>query len=192
MSFLKYSEYESAIFRDLEYAFCLQHVDDESIVLDVGSCHPRILQELRSRECTVITLDIDHRVFLDRPDYDWTNISCLVASLTDLPFVKGVFDISMCVSTIEHVSEDNDIIGMKEIRRISPKLILVIPYGIADNWEKFNPERERRYDEEFLNRRLLSGWRVKRRAEIRVASDQVEGGWLSEQCFYLVKEVVYR
>ena len=172
---------DSRIFRDLEYAFCLQHIKEGSKILDVGSSQPWFLLELARRHCAVTTIDVNPEAMEIHRKFD---VQCKRASVTNLPFQKDEFSMALCISTMEHVHGDEDIQGMKEIRRVSPKLLLALPVGKADNWHPNDPDKERQYNMRLLKNRILKGWKVLRRAEIAVWDPNIPS-WLSENCFYL-------
>ncbi len=175
---------DSTIFRDLEYAFCLQHVKKGYRILDIGSSQPWFLLELIARGCGLTTIDIDPEAMKEQRRY---GIDCREASMVNLPFLDDSFDMVLCISTIEHVYDDEDLAGMREIHRVSPRAIIILPFGEADNWSPRNRDRERRYDKSLLKKRILPGWRVSRRAQIGVWDDYIPG-WLFEHCFYLLRE----
>ncbi len=177
---------DSTIFRDLEYAFCLQHIKKGYRILDIGSSQPWFLLELIARDCEVTTIDIDPEAMKEQRRY---GIDCREASMVNLPFLDDSFDMVLCISTIEHVYDDEDITGMREIHRVSPRAIIILPFGEADNWSPRNRDKERRYDESLLKKRILPGWRVSRRAQIGVWDDYIPG-WLFEHCFYLLRDSV--
>ena len=174
---------DSRIFRDLEYAFCLQHIKRNSKVLDIGSSQPWFLLELMKRGCDVTTIDIDEKALSRHKEL---GINHEVANLVDLPFIDNSFSLILCISTIEHVFDDEDIRGMKEFLRLAPSLIMILPFGKADNWVNRNKNKERRYDESLLIERILPGWKIKRRTQIAVWDFNIED-WISENCFHLIR-----
>ena len=177
---------DSRVFRDLEYAFCLQHIKRNSKVLDIGSSQSWFLLELMNRGCDVTTIDIDEKALSRHKELGINN---RVADLVELPFKDNSFSIILCISTIEHVFDDEDIRGMREFFRLATSLIMVLPFGKADNWVNRNKNKERRYDESLFNERILPGWTVKRRTQIAVWDFNIEA-WISENCFYLIRKLM--
>lgn len=181
---LKENVGDSRIFRDLEYAFCLQHIKKYSKILDVGVSQPWFLLELMNRQCKVTTIDINEKALSRHKEI---GINHRVANLVNLPFKDNSFSIILCISTIEHVFNDEDIQGMKELLRLAPRLIMVLPFGKADNWVNRDKDKERRYDKTLFNERILPGWEVKRRIQIAVWDFNIKN-WISENCFYLTRK----
>ena len=177
---------DSRVFRDLEYSFCLQHIKRNCKVLDIGASQPWFLLELMNRGCDVTTIDIDEKALSRHKEI---GINHRVANLVDLPFEDNSFSIILCISTLEHVFDDEDIRGMKEFFRLAPNLIMILPFGKSDNWINRNKNKERRYDEALFNERILSEWIVKRRAQIEVWDFNIEE-WISENCFYLIRRLL--
>jgi len=177
---------DSRVFRDLEYAFCLQHIRIGDRVLDIGTSQPWFLLELWRRRCDVVTLDVDPGAMLRAYQ---VGVICVVASVTNLPFRAGFFSVVLCVSTIEHVPGEDDMIGMREIRRVAQGALLVLPFDESDN-SLHEESGERRYDWSLIENRILPGWRILRRAHISVWDPILLkiGGWLSEECLYLSRE----
>jgi len=177
---------DSRIFRDLEYAFCLQHIKENCKVLDIGASNPWFLLELMSRGCDVTTIDIAEKALSRHKEL---GINHRVANLVDIPFKDNSFSIILCISTIEHVFDDEDIQGMREFFRLAPHLIMILPFGKADNWVNRNKNKDRIYDESLFNERILPGWTVKRRTQIAVWDFNIKD-WVSENCFHLIRKLI--
>ena len=178
---------DSRVFRDLEYAFCLQHIRRGERVLDIGTSQSWFLLDLGHRMCDIITIDIEPEAMLRAYQ---VGIICVVASVTDLPFRPRFFSVALCISTIEHVHGEDDVLGMREIRRVTPRALIILPFGEADNWKPNEWSRERRYDENLLGKRIIPGWKIRRRAHISIWDPFLMkiGGWLSEECLYLSRK----
>lgn len=178
---------DSRIFRDLEYAFCLQHIKSGENILDVGASQPWFLLELIHRKCKVTAIDINPNAFVPHMEYLKFKIDFHEADLTKTSFPNNSFSTILCISVLEHMCEDEDIHAMREIRRLTSKTIITLPCNfVAYNWKPRDLKKERTYDDNLLRTRILQGWTVERRAKIKVW-DKNMGEWISENCFYLIK-----
>jgi ubiquinone/menaquinone biosynthesis C-methylase UbiE len=109
--------------RYIEYSRTLQLLKSESpaSVLDIGSGHSLLPSLLVRNGYRVNILDVN-------PDsIDWqkarmgkhlANFEATVASALELPFEDGSFPAVTCISVVEHIRDDGDILAIKEIRRV--------------------------------------------------------------------------
>ncbi len=83
-------------------------------VLEVGPGNGLVASYLRDNGVQVTTADIDRKL---KPT--------VVASITDLPFEQGVFDVSMACEVLEHLPFDDFPQALRELARVSKKYVLV-------------------------------------------------------------------
>lgn len=175
---------DSRVFRDLEYAFCLQHLKPEWSILDVGCSRPWFLLDLMSRGSKVLTIDVDMRVVKERKA---SGLDAKLMSVTELELACR-FDAVVCVSTLEHLLGEDDVKAMAEISRVSSRALITIPFSARPfNWSPRDSFRERTYNYSLFAERILPGWKVSRAARIGVYDDAIKR-WIDEKCFYLTRK----
>jgi SAM-dependent methyltransferase len=109
--------------RLIEIPWALARVRPGDRVLDVGTANaePAYVAALLSRGAAELNS-------VDLADADIPGIRTVVADARDLPFEDGVFDLALCISTLEHVGRDNRVYGAGQETD---------PEGIADALEEF-------------------------------------------------------
>jgi len=161
------------------------------------SCFPLFMVKRRGVNVTVLDIDkrvmvqkmyakkvgiINHAIterfnVIDNPkttirDKSFTSIDgsfrIIVSDARKMDFPNSSFDAVSCISTIEHIPNNGDILTIKEIARVlkpNGRVFISIPYG-----QKYKEGKspggyfERRYDYEALNSRLIhpSGLKLKK------------------------------
>ncbi len=76
-------------------------------VLIIGKGDGLVGEYLRLRGIKITTLDIDSAV---KPD--------VVASVAEMPFAENEFDVALCAQVLEHLSYENFVPALKEIKRV--------------------------------------------------------------------------
>ncbi len=125
--------------RPVEIPWCLARYAGERRVLDVGSAfaEPAYLAGL-------LGLGAPELTGVDLVGVDVPGLSGVQADLRDLPFDDGAFDITIAISTLEHVGRDNTQYGLaaergdsldaalRELRRVSARLLVTVPTGAGE------------------------------------------------------------
>lgn len=120
----------------------LEH--DVRSVLEIGPGPGMVTAALRAIGIQVTTVDVQPEL---KPD--------VVASVTELPFDDLAFDACMCCQVLEHLPLDQLVPSLKELRRVSRKVVVVslpdctVGYRLHANLPKlrdlrFNWSRTRR------------------------------------------------
>lgn len=102
--------------RWLSYFYQIETVRNThaSSVLEVGPGNGTVSEYLRRLGMRVTTVDIDERL---RPD--------MVASVTDLPFGPGIFDVAMACEVLEHLPFSEFPVALAELARVSKKYVII-------------------------------------------------------------------
>lgn len=121
--------------RPIEIPWCLARYRGEPGVLDVGYAfaEPSYLAAL-------IGLGATRLAGVDLAEADVPGLEAFRADLRELPFRDREFDVVFCISTIEHVGQDNERYGIKpdrggmekalrELRRVGRRLLITVPTG---------------------------------------------------------------
>ncbi len=115
-------KYLSAIYRNgLEFVDSYIRNMPTGKALDIGSGDGEYLDLLRYRGFKTFGLDIDKNLLKGEK-----NVTC--ASAENIPAKSATFDMVTCISTLEHVSNDDQ--ALKEIERVLKKkgiLLLMVP-----------------------------------------------------------------
>ena len=136
--------------RPIEIPWCLARYRDEPAVLDVGYAfaEPSYLAALSG-------LGAERLVGADLATAEVPGLEPVQADLRELPFRDGGFDVVFCISTIEHVGQDNDRYGieperggmeraLRELRRVGKRVLITVPTGEPGDTAGFiqlDPER---------------------------------------------------
>lgn len=83
-------------------------------VVEIGIGNGFVHKSLRDLGVSVHTVDADSRLGPDT-----------VASVTDLPFKKGEFDVCCCFETLEHLPWDQFEPALSELRRVTRRYVLL-------------------------------------------------------------------
>jgi SAM-dependent methyltransferase len=119
-------------------------------VLDVGYAYaePAYLAALTG-------LGAQRLVGVDLAEGEVPGLESVQADLRELPFRDREFDVVFCISTIEHVGQDNDRYGidperggmeraLRELRRVGRRLLITVPTGDPGDhgwFVQLDPER---------------------------------------------------
>jgi SAM-dependent methyltransferase len=97
--------------RPLEIPWCLARYAGERHVLDVGYAHaePAYLAGLVALEATEL-------VGVDLAEAEVPGLRGVVADVRKLPFADGMFELALCISTLEHIGLDNTLYGIEQTR----------------------------------------------------------------------------
>jgi SAM-dependent methyltransferase len=136
--------------RPIEIPWCLARYRDEQAVLDAGYAfaEPSYLAALSG-------LGAERLVGVDLATAEVPGLEPVQADLRELPFRDGEFDVVFCISTIEHVGQDNDRYGieperggmeraLRELRRVGKRVLITVPTGESGDHGWFiqlDPER---------------------------------------------------
>lgn len=102
-------------------------------VLDIGCAYGFLVKHLRYG--TQVGIDVSKYAILQRRA---TN-KVFLASATNLPFRNKIFDLVVCVETLEHISEENIQLSLHEIERVCKKWVFITsphPTDYPDGEEK--------------------------------------------------------
>lgn len=129
--------------RRFEYPWIIGRLQDRvepiKTILDVGAGATAI---------QFLLADLGHDVSSIDPDptaFNWVNRTSLnrhsikdnrFGSLPILPFADGQFDISICISVLEHLPKDQVLPSIKELLRVSKKEVLITMDICLDKNEK--------------------------------------------------------
>jgi O-antigen chain-terminating methyltransferase len=157
--------------RCIEIPWAISCYRGERRVLDVGyaNAEDRYLDSLKA-------LGIPELYGLDLASKAVQGIHSVVGDVRSAPFRDGVFDLILCISTIEHVGWDNkiyfqgglsqdpegDLQAIREMARITKRggrIVVTVPYGMLHNYGWFQ-----QYDRQRLDRLIsTAGCRVLRK-----------------------------
>jgi len=133
--------------RTYEYAWCTKFLNGTGTILDAacGICHPfKFHAALNSNEMHACDLDIrinsDEAIKVDiAKEFGHTGldrlrsnlINKIQANLTDLPYKNDLFDTIFCISTLEHMSEEDMLAALFEFKRcIKPEGHIVLTFDV--------------------------------------------------------------
>lgn len=130
--------------RIVEVPFMLRSITEgERLVLDLGCCESPLPLQLASLGHKVVAVDQDE--YLARHP----NLSFVRGDICQLSFRPSLFDVAVCLSTIEHLGlgfygdperRQADLAAMREIRRVlkpGGRLLLTTPFGRArEGWQR--------------------------------------------------------
>ena len=121
--------------RPIEIPWCLARYRGEPSVLDVGYAfaEPSYLAALMQLGATRLA-------GVDLAEADVPGLEAFRADLRELPFRDREFDVVFCISTIEHVGQDNERYGiepdrggmekaLRELRRVGRRVLITVPTG---------------------------------------------------------------
>ncbi len=121
--------------RPIEIPWCLARYRGEPRVLDVGYAfaEPAYLAALAE-------LGAQELVGVDLAEAEVPGLRSVAADLRELPFGEREFDVVFCISTIEHVGQDNERYGidperggmekaLRELSRIGRRTLITVPTG---------------------------------------------------------------
>jgi hypothetical protein len=121
--------------RPIEIPWCLARYRGEPNVLDVGYAfaEPSYLAALTQLGATRLA-------GVDLAEADVPGLEAFRADLRELPFRDREFDVVFCISTIEHVGQDNERYGiepdrggmeraLRELRRVGRRVLITVPTG---------------------------------------------------------------
>lgn len=83
-------------------------------VIEIGAGGGMVTAALRSVGIEVTTVDVQSEL---KPD--------VIASVTDLPFEDGRFDVALCCQVLEHLPFDQFVPALKELGRVSRKAVVI-------------------------------------------------------------------
>ncbi|HEX6787917.1 MAG TPA: class I SAM-dependent methyltransferase [Gaiellaceae bacterium] len=127
--------------RAIEIPWALARYRGEARVLDVGYAfaEPAYLDGLAALGAGELT-------GVDLAEKKVPGLRSVVADVRRLPFDDGAFDLAYCISTLEHVGRDNavysvettqeedgDVAALRELRRVSARVIVSVPTGERDD-----------------------------------------------------------
>jgi SAM-dependent methyltransferase len=144
--------------RCIEIPWAISCYEGEQKVLDIGYAYAedRYLEAIKA-------LRIPELYGLDLASREVHGIRSVVGDVRRAPFRDGVFDLILCISTIEHVGWDNtiyfqgrlsqdpegDIPAIKEMARITRRegrIVVTVPYGRLHNYGWFQQYDRQRLD----------------------------------------------
>lgn len=167
--------------RVVEVPWALTRYQGEQNVLDIGTAFASRVWVRNLR-----FLGAAHLVGVDLADRKVAGIDMVRGDVRDLPFPAAQFDLAFCISTLEHIGENNrsyyqsqeeaagdDVVALRELRRVlrpGGRLIVSVPFGLRQElgWQK-------QYDLAEWDRVLrLSGFHESERATFSYSN----GGWV--------------
>lgn len=156
--------------RCFEFSHAIKETDPKvgMDILDIGATRVSFFPLfVGSKGAKVTVIDVDKNVhkikqYAKNRVYE-ENISTLVCDATKMKFPDSVFDIVYCISTIEHIDHEGDVMTMEEIGRVlkpGGKAIISVPYGQYEEstWGKWF---FRVYDYTALENRLIKPSKLK-------------------------------
>jgi SAM-dependent methyltransferase len=136
--------------RPVEIPWCLARYRGETNVLDVGYAfaEPVYLAALTQLGATRL-------VGVDLAEAEVPGLEAVCADLRALPFRDREFDVVFCISTVEHVGQDNARYGiepgrggmekaLRELRRVGRRILITVPAGEPGDhgwFVQLDPER---------------------------------------------------
>ena len=116
--------------RRLEYPWVVQNIRQMSgIVLDAGSGETAIGMMLASKNREVVCVDnymptIDQLNIIAKK-FHMKNFSAEYGDITKLKYADNFFDVSYCISVLEHLPQDQIFIAMSELLRVTKHKVLI-------------------------------------------------------------------
>jgi SAM-dependent methyltransferase len=123
-------------------------------ILEIGPGPGMVTAALRAIDIEVTTVDVQAEL---NPD--------VVASVTNLPFENGSFDVSMCCQVLEHLPFEQFVPALEELCRVSRKVVLVSL-----------PDTRPRYDISFKVP-LLKRVEVQLSRAKKITKERIERSW---------------
>lgn len=141
--------------RCVEYPWVIAHLPPQSWrMLDAGSTFNRSylldLPEMRARRLHIVTLAPEEAC------YHYKNVSYMFEDIRSLPMKDGLYDVIVCISTLEHIGMDNAqiakaskyqenspddfVVAVKELSRVLTSggtLLMTIPFGRYQRYRYF-------------------------------------------------------
>jgi SAM-dependent methyltransferase len=144
--------------RCIEIPWAISCYQGEQIVLDIGyaNAEDRYIDPL-------MALRIPELYGLDLTSRTIHGLSPVIGDIRNAPFHAGIFDLVLCISTIEHVGWDNtiyfqgrlshdpegDLQAIREMARMTKRegrIVITVPYGKLQNYGWFQQYDKRRLD----------------------------------------------
>ena len=94
-----------------------------SEILEIGKGNGFFSTYMRNRNAKVVSLDFDFRV---RPECN--------ASVVDIPFKTGSFDLVVCYEVLEHMPFDLFVRSVRELHRVSRRRVVVSLPDLSPVW----------------------------------------------------------
>ncbi len=103
-------------------------VKPNSRVLDIGCASGYMAEQLKSKGCTVIGIEKDHKAALMARDYCQEIIEADVEHLESLPFPDGFFNVILCLDILEHLARPDILLSkLQRYLAVDGELIASIP-----------------------------------------------------------------
>lgn len=103
-------------------------IKPNSRVLDIGCASGYMAEQLKSKGCTVIGIDKDHKAASMARDYCQEVIEADVEHLESPPFPNGFFDVILCLDILEHLIRPDILLSkLKQYLAPNGELIASIP-----------------------------------------------------------------
>ena len=115
--------------RERKYQLFMEQIkpDPDDVIVNVGAGNGLFLESIYDRREKIIALDIDI-VMLNDLKRKYSEVQCIVADATALPFKDKAVKISFSNAVIEHVGANSRQQKFaKEIRRVSQKFYVTCP-----------------------------------------------------------------
>ncbi len=144
--------------RVVEIPWVLSRYRGERRVLDVGTAW-----SLPVYKSALESLGIPELHGVDLVVKPVSGVMMTRADVRQLPYADGVFDLVICISTLEHIGLDNteygtsgrrqvdgDLLAMREFRRVlSPKgrLLITVPFGLREQLDWLRQYDQAQWDE---------------------------------------------
>jgi len=150
--------------RCFEYSHAIKETDPKvgMDILDIGATRVSFFPLfIGSKGAKVTVIDVDQNVHkikkYAKNKVDAENLNTLLCDATKMNFPDSFYDLVYCISTIEHIDYEGDIMAMEEIGRVlkpGGKAIISVPYGQYEEstWGKWF---FRVYDYAALDHRLI-------------------------------------
>jgi len=88
-----------------------------SYVIDLGGNNGKFAQQLKSKQRTIISLDIDRSIMVGADGMHLPGITPIQGNILNLPFRENTFDLVLARAILHHVPDDLDL-AFREIYRI--------------------------------------------------------------------------
>lgn len=162
--------------RCFEYGATLSAIDIKGgeEILDIGTSNSSLPLFLAHKGAKITMLDVIDKKLSCQQKYarrlmlksawDRGEIRITVQDARKMDFPNNSFDIVTCISTIEHIRDDGDMLVIDEIRRIlrpGGKAIISVPYSQQFCEENFDYYFQRWYDYQSLYQRIINRSQLK-------------------------------